>query len=184
METIDNALHRKSRKAISVNTKLSTNKQEIVNEFNKYFATICANNHTPTTNRSYKSYLRTRPRSTFNFKLIDNTTTMRYLSNLNLSHSCGHDNLSTVILKYIANEISECLTLIINQSFTTGIFPDQLKIAKVVPIFKKDDQTQIKNYRPISVLPVISKIFENAMHTQFYFLFYISQLTGKSTIWF
>ena len=177
-KTIDNALHRKSLKAIpdaiSVNTKLSTNKQEISNEFNKYFATICANNHTPTTNRSYKSYLRTRPRSTFNFKLIDNTTTMRYLSNLNISHSCGHDNLSTVILKYIANEISECLTLIINQSITTGIFPDQLKIAKVVPIFKKDDQAQIKNYRPISVLPVISKIFENAMHTQLmeYFTFH------------
>ena len=49
-----------------------------------------------------------------------------------------------VILKYIVNEISECLTLIINQSITTGIFPDQLKIAKVVPIFKKDDQAQIK----------------------------------------
>ena len=187
-KTIDNALHRKSRKAIadaiSVNTKLSTNKQGIANEFNKYFATICANNHTPTTNRSYKSYLKTRPRSTFNFKLIDNTTTLRYLSNLNLSHSCGHDNLSTVILKYIAKEITECLTLIINQSITTGIFPDQLKIAKVVPIFKKDDQAQIKNYRPISVLPVISKIFENAMHIPVNGVFYISQLTGKSTIWF
>ena len=64
---------------------------------------------------------------------------MRYLSNLNPSHSCGHDNLSTVALKYIANEISECLTLIINQSIIRGIFPDQFKIAKVVPIFKKDD---------------------------------------------
>ena len=150
-QTIDNALHRKSCKtipdAISINAKLSTNKQEIANEFNKYFATICANNQIPTTNTSYKSYLSTQTVSTFNFKLIDNTTTMRYLSNLNLSHSCGHDNLSTVTLKYIANEISECLTLIINQSITTGIFPDQLKIAKVVPIFKKDDQAQIKNYR-------------------------------------
>ena len=65
---------------------------------------------------------------------------MWYLSNLNLSHSCGHDNLSTVTLKYIINELSECLTLIINQSITTGIFPDQLKIAKVAPIFNKDDQ--------------------------------------------
>ena len=58
-KTIDDALHRKSRKAIpdaiSVNTKLSTNKQENADEFNKYFVTICANNHTPTTNRSYKS---------------------------------------------------------------------------------------------------------------------------------
>ena len=53
-----------------------------------------------------KSYLTTQTVSTFNFKLIDNATTMRYLSNLNPSHSCGHDNLSTVTLKYIANEIS------------------------------------------------------------------------------
>ena len=46
------------------------------------------------------------------------------------------------------------------------IFTENLKMAKVVPIYKKDDQSQIKNYRPISVLPVISKIFENAMHSQ------------------
>ena len=55
-QTIDNALHRQSHKtipdAISVNTKLNTNKQEIANEFNKYFATICPNNQIPTTNTS------------------------------------------------------------------------------------------------------------------------------------
>ena len=54
----------------------------------------------------------------------------------------------------------------LNQSITTGVFPEHLKIAKVVPIYKKDNQSQIKNYRPISVLPVISKVFENAMHNQ------------------
>ena len=57
-----------------------------------------ANIQIPTTNTSYKSYRSTQTVSTFNFKFIDNTTTMRYLSNLNLSHSCGHDNLSTVTL--------------------------------------------------------------------------------------
>ena len=159
--------------AISVNTELNTNKQEVANEFNKYFATICVYKQIPTTNTSYKSYLSTQTVSTFSFKLIDNTTTMRYLSNIDLSHSCGHD-LSTVTLKYIANEISECLTLIINQSITRGIFPDQLKIAKVVPIFKKDDQAQIKNYRPISVLPVMSKIFENAVTYSINGVLYIS----------
>ena len=48
----------------------------------------------------------------------------------------------------------------------TGIYPDKLKVAKVVPIFKKEDKLQLKIYRPISVLPVISKIFENVMLTQ------------------
>ena len=82
------------------------------------------------------------------------------------THSCGHDNISSTVLKYISNEISECITLIVNQSIMTGIYPDKLKVAKVVPIFKKEDKLQLKNYRPISVLPVISKIFENVMLTQ------------------
>ena len=82
------------------------------------------------------------------------------------SHSCGHDNFSAITLKSFANEICECITLIINQTITTGIFPDQLKVAKVVPIFKKNDQSDIKNYRPNSVLPTISKLFENVMQTQ------------------
>ena len=48
----------------------------------------------------------------------------------------------------------------------SGIFPDQLKIAKVTPIYKKDDKKLIKNYRPISVLPVISKVFETVICDQ------------------
>ena len=60
---------------------------------------------------------------------------MQYLSKITNSHSCGHDNISSSILKCIAHKICECLTLIINQSITTGIFPENLKIAKVVPIY-------------------------------------------------
>ena len=92
--------------------------------------------------------------------------TMHHLSKLTSSHSCDHDNLSAITLKSIANEICECITLIINQSITTAIFPDRLKVAKVVPIFKKNDQSDIKNYRSISILPTISKLFENVMQTQ------------------
>ena len=98
-------------------------------------------------------------------KTIKNATTLQYLSNLKPSNSCGHDNISSAILKFITNEISDCITLIMNQSISSGPFPENLKLAKGVPIFKKDDTSQNKNYRPISVLPVISKIFENVMHT-------------------
>ena len=80
---------------------------------------------------------------------------MHHLSKLTLSYSCDHDNLSAITLKCVANEICECLTLIINQSITTGIFPDQLKVAEVVPIFMKNDLSDIKNYRPNSVLPTV-----------------------------
>ena len=52
--------------------------------------------------------------------------------------------------------------IIINQSFQSGIFPDQLKIAKVISIFKKDDSANLDNYRPMSILPAISKVFEKS----------------------
>ena len=58
------------------------------------------------------------------------------------------------------------LTLIINQTLTSGIFPDTLKIAKIIPLFKKGDKTLLENYRPISILPAISKIFERIMFNQ------------------
>ena len=83
-----------------------------------------------------------------------------------MSHSKGYDDISTEHLKLINKDLSKCLTLIINQSLNSGIFPDKLKIAKVTPFYKKGDKQIITNYRAISVLPVISKIFETVKHEQ------------------
>ena len=74
--------------------------------------------------------------------------------------------ISSELLKLITGDISKCITLIINQSLHSGIFPDKLKIAKVTPIHKKGDIKLITNFRPISVLPVISKIFETVICDQ------------------
>ena len=59
-------------------------------------------------------------------------------------------------------------SLLINQSLCTGMFPDKLKIAKVIPLFKKDDNKSFGNYRPISLLSSISKIFERVAFNQIY----------------
>ena len=61
--------------------------------------------------------------------------------------------LEILIVKRVANEIARPLSAIFNLSLTTGIFPDQLKIAKVSPFYKKDDNEIFSNYRPVSVLP-------------------------------
>ena len=60
------------------------------------------------------------------------------------------------------------LTHVINQSLCNGIFPDRLKIARVVPLLKKGDQHILDNYRPISLLPVVSKVFQKVVFYQFY----------------
>ena len=67
-------------------------------------------------------------------------------------NSCGLDCISSKLIKIIEPAIVKPLTLLINQVLNTGIFPDELKIAKVIPIFKKDDPTLFKNYRQISLL--------------------------------
>ena len=83
-----------------------------------------------------------------------------------LFYSCFSYNRSAITRKCIAFFIIYCITFIINQSITTGILRDQLKVAKVVPMFKKNDQSDIKNYWPTSVLPTLLKLFENVMQTQ------------------
>ena len=73
------------------------------------------------------------------------------------------------------------MTLIINQSCMSGVFPDKLKLAKVIPLYKKGDSTITDNYRPISLLPTLSKVLDKHVYNQLfaYFsdeeLFYPSQ---------
>ena len=78
------------------------------------------------------------------------------------------DGISNKLLKRIKHIIVQPLTLILNQSLTSGIYPDKFKISKITPLHKKDDRTIVSNYRPISLLPTMSKIIERVMHSQLY----------------
>lgn len=77
--------------------------------------------------------------------------------------SSGDDEIPTKIVKKIIEYIAEPLTHIINNSLKNGIFPDKLKTALVVPIYKKGDPSSLENYRPISILSAFSKVFEAIM---------------------
>ena len=90
----------------------------------------------------------------------------KLIDNINSKNSSGVDELSTILIKLVKSDLLKPLTTIINQSLHTGIFPDKFKIAKVIPLFKKGDPTLIENYRPISLLPAISKIFERVIFNQ------------------
>ena len=93
----------------------------------------------------------------FSLSPINEETTIKINDSLKAKNSEGVDGLSIKLLKAIKYETSKAITHIINQSLHTGIFPDKLKLAKVIPVFKKGDRTKLDNYRPISILPVISK---------------------------
>ena len=142
---------------------ICTNKENMANALNNYFANICTTVTTQAPNDymiPHTSYLNTSVHFTFKFKTINNAITLQYLSNLTNSYSCSHDNINNTLLKFISNEISNCITLIINKSISTGSYPENLKVAKFIPIFKKNDKLEIYSYRLISVLPLISKILK------------------------
>ncbi len=102
---------------------------------------------------------------------IDKGHVMKLIDNMKSKTSCGFDGISMKIVKSIKNVLVELLTIIINQMLHTGILSDLLKNAKVTPIFKKDDETIFSNYRLISLLPVISKLFEKVIFSQTYDFF-------------
>ena len=91
----------------------------------------------PPRNKNYTMYLNHQILTSFDFDLIDDEKLKKTLNSLKSKPSSGHDGISTSLLKYLSPALIAQLRIIINQSLITGIFPDQLKIAKVIPIYKK-----------------------------------------------
>ena len=103
---------------------------------------------------------------------ISYTEVTQVISTLNNS-GAGWDELPTFVAKKCISGYIEPLTYLINTSFTEGVFPKELKLARVVPIFKIGDKTELTNYRPISVLSFFSKVFDKFMYT--HLLYFIEQ---------
>ena len=111
-------------------------------------------------------YLMKDRKCSFQLKSIHPDTIELILSNLKNSKSSGLDSIDTFILKLAGPNIIPALTHIINLSIGTQQFPSSWKIAKVIPLFKKDNPLNPKNYRPVAILPILSKILEKAVFIQ------------------
>ena len=162
---------RKTLDKIIVDSKVIRDKGEICDKFNDFFANIgpkLATQIKPISNKTYDTFLKKRLLMSFAFTLVAENDVLKHLSSLRTKNSAGIDGISVKLLKKISSALISPLTLIINQSLVTGIFPDKLKIAKVLPLFKKDDHTLMDNYRPISLLTSISKLFEKVVFSQLY----------------
>ena len=112
---------------------------------------------------SYASYLGDSPRVSAAFWLTTPEEVESLCRDLDVSKGPGHDGFSPSVLRWISKEISAPLSGLINACLEVGFFPDFLKVARITPVFKSGDPTQFGNYRPISVLSVISKIFERVI---------------------
>ena len=88
------------------------------------------------------------------------------MKSLNPKKSVGIDGIPPIVLKLSATVISKPLTKIVNMSILNDTFPSLAKCATILPVHKKDARTDKKNYRPISILSSLSKVFERILHSQ------------------
>ena len=133
----------------------------LLDDFNKYYIHACHNrNYTQSSNAM--KYVKRNFSSMF---LLDTTPAeiFNIIHSLKNTNATGPDGITTKLLKTCAHELCEPLSKIINECFKIGIFPDQLKMTNIRPVYKAGIRTEIKNYRPIALISTVAKIFEKAI---------------------
>ena len=156
--------------SINQNGILITDQSKIANIFNNFFVNVGPNiDKTIPKSYDFRKYLKNnRFDKTFFLRPTNPIEIFDIINSLINKKALGPNSLPVYILKVNNHLFSDLLSKIINLSFVTGIFPDLCKVAKVIPIFKNDNELLCENYRPISLLPIFSKIYEKVIYTRMY----------------
>ena len=146
--------------------------KRIANEFGQYFSKIgnVYADNIKSSKTNIIDYLKVIPRNAKSLYLTPTTEVeiMNLISQLPNKKSSGYDNIDNMILKHIKTCISPIMAKIFNLSMLEGKFPDQMKLAEVVPLHKSKETYLLNNYRPISLLLTISKLLEKIMYARTY----------------
>ena len=108
------------------------------------------------------------PKSQFQLAELEESFVLQQLPALKTNMAIGLDKISARLPKTSAHTIALSVTKLLNLSIKTGKFPKLWKCSEITALFKSGDRTNASNYRPISILPTLSKILEKAVHTQLY----------------
>ena len=146
---------------------VTTNKLEICENFNNVFIGIGPTlaNKLPKQSQSPESFMTAQ---LFNSLYLSNVSDEEVINIVNYlkPSSPGYDEISADILRLILPSICKPLVNILNLSLTLGIFPTELKVANVIPLYKTDDPMLFNDYRPVSILCILSKVFEKVMYSR------------------
>ena len=170
---INTILHRKKKQKISdiflnANGKLVTDQKVVSKLFNNYFVNVADNlaKKIPKPNTKYQDYLRNPNEHSIYLQETTPDEVGKIIDKLDPNKAADIYGISTKLVKDGGEAMTEIITLLFNMSISQGKFPDALKNAKVVPIHKDDSRLEMSNYRPISLLPTLSKIFEKLMYAR------------------
>jgi len=166
------------------NGNLINNTSDICKMFNEYFINVtsdigpddrllydddtesCVNAHENHISINCIEATKNNISSEFKFHTVDVPTTYAHLRNLNAKKATGHDMLPAKLINIACDVLCYPVCNLLNMCITQGKFPNMLKYADVSPIFKKGDRMDVNNYRPVSVLPSMSKVFEKELVNQ------------------
>ena len=154
-------------KQFNINGTIVEDSKTISNQFNDYFVNIgnsLAEKIQPT-NRNFSDYLRGNYVNSLFLNPTNEDEIDRIIMNFKDSAS-GWDDIAPKVIKSVKDHIKTVLVYLCNLSFITGIVPKELKLAKVVPVFKSGTNNEFTNYRPISVLCILSKIYERLVYNR------------------
>ena len=111
---------------------------------------------------------------------MKNTYLFKIIQNLDSNKAHGHDNISIRMERICSDSICIPLEIIFQQTLFTGVFPSEWKKGKMVPIHKKSDKQNIKNYRPVSLLPICGKMFERLIFNETFNYFSANKLISEN----
>ena len=173
-KTINNLLGRSPGNTVVNELKFNdtkiTSPEEIANAFNTYFTDIGPNlaSSIDDTDITFDRFVKPATSKMTRFKLVSHTKVVKLLNGLSNSKATGLDKISGKILKTAAPTIALSLAHIFNHAIITSCFPYEWKAARLLPLHKKGPRDLPENYRPISILPAISKVMERIMYDQIY----------------
>ena len=167
-DTIENLIPKSKSSVQSVKSKnrLTINDKETANQFNEFFTPIGKNLGDKFNNNHDNTVSCTKNISShFEFDFVTPEFVFAEICKMSNNKSTGLGNLNVRLLKLDAPIVCDSWSYICNLSLHTSTFPSAWKQAKVIPIFKDGDKSDVNNYSPVSVLPVISKTIERGFTT-------------------
>ena len=140
----------------------------IAEQFCKYFSSVGSNlaKDIPLSSYSHLSFLSGSYANSIFISMATEQEVLDICDNFRPGTAAGFDNINMNLVKESISLIIKPLTHIFNLSLSSGIVPDQMKIARVIPLFKSGDKSTFTNYRPISILPAFSKILERIVYNR------------------
>ena len=157
---------------VQENKRILSAPKAVASKFNKFFATIGNKvaSKLPTVARDawkkYESNPRADTGNLLDLQSVDSKTVREILHSLRVNKAAGLDKVPARLVRDAETELAPSITYLINKSIKDGSVPALWKVARVTPLYKAEDKLLVENYRPISVLPVLSKVMERVVHTQ------------------